>query len=186
MLILRRPTRPRPSPCRQTQLPTTQNDGVVWAQAIVGNTVYAGGSFANARPAGAAAGTNLTPRANMLSYDITTGNLNTSFAPNPNAQVEAVAASPDGSRVYSGGDFTQSSGVNRYRIAAYNATTGALITTFAPGLNGGCARNRRDKHHRLRWRRVHHSQRQHAVRSSQPLVQPTAHCSAGRRPPMTA
>ena len=58
-------------------LPTVQIDGVVWSQAIVGNTVYAGGSFANARPAGSAAGTNLTPRANMLSYDITTGNLNT-------------------------------------------------------------------------------------------------------------
>jgi len=118
-------------------LPTTQIDGVVWSQAIVGNTVYAGGSFANARPAGSAAGTNLTPRANMLSYDITTGALNTTFAPNPNAQVEAVTASPDGSRVYIGGDFTTSSGVNRYRIAAYNATTGALITTFAPVLNGG-------------------------------------------------
>jgi len=118
-------------------LPTVQIDGVVWSQAIVGNTVYAGGSFANARPAGSAAGTNLTPRANMLSYDITTGNLNTSFAPDPNAQVEAVAASPDGTRIYIGGDFTTASGVNRYRLAAYNAATGALITTFAPVLNGG-------------------------------------------------
>ena len=48
-------------------LPTVQVDGVVWSQAIVGNTVYAGGSFANARPAGAAPGTSLTPRANFLS-----------------------------------------------------------------------------------------------------------------------
>ncbi len=118
-------------------LPTTQIDGVVWSQAIVGNTVYAGGSFANARPAGSAPGTNLTPRANMLSYDLTTGVLNTAFAPNPNAQVEAVVASPDGSRLYIGGDFTTASGANRYRIAAYNTTTGALITTFAPVLNGG-------------------------------------------------
>ena len=52
-----------------------QIDGVVWAQAIVGNTVYAGGQFANARPAGAAAGTNLTPRTNLLAYDLTTGAL---------------------------------------------------------------------------------------------------------------
>ncbi len=50
-------------------LPTMQVDGVVWSQAIVGNTVYAGGSFANARPAGAGPGTNLTARANFLSYD---------------------------------------------------------------------------------------------------------------------
>src|SRR4051794_26180283 len=41
-------------------LPTVQIDGVVWSQAIIGNTVYAAGSFANARPAGSAAGTNLT------------------------------------------------------------------------------------------------------------------------------
>ena len=97
-------TLPGPAPVQQRSadnvtadaLPTVQIDGVVWSQAIVGNTVYAGGSFANARPAGAAAGTNLTPRSNLLSYDITTGNLITSFAPTLNAQVQAVAASPDG------------------------------------------------------------------------------------------
>ena len=33
-------------------LPTVQIDGVVWTQAMVGNTVYAGGSFDSARPAG--------------------------------------------------------------------------------------------------------------------------------------
>ena len=75
-------------------LPTVQIDGVVWSQAVVGNTVYAGGRFNNARPAGAAAGTNLTPRGNLLAYDITTGNLVTSFAPSLNGQVMSVAASP--------------------------------------------------------------------------------------------
>jgi trimeric autotransporter adhesin len=118
-------------------LPTVQIDGVVWSQAIVGNTVYAGGSFANARPAGSAAGTNLTPRNNFLSYDITSGALNTAFAPNLNAQVKAVVASPDGSRVYVGGDFTTADGANRWRLAAYSTSTGALINTFIPVLNGG-------------------------------------------------
>ncbi len=82
-------TPPGPAPVQQRSasnvtadvLPTVQIDGVVWSQATMGNTVYAGGSFANARPAGAAAGTNLTPRANLLAYDITTGNLITTFAP---------------------------------------------------------------------------------------------------------
>ena len=115
-------------------LPTVQVDGVVWSQAIVGNTVYAGGSFANARPAGAAPGTNLTARANFLSYDLTTGALNTGFVANTNAQVLVVAKSPDGSRVYIGGDFTAVNGVTRYRIAAFNALTGALITAFAPNV----------------------------------------------------
>ena len=43
-------------------LPTAQINGVVWDQAIVNNTVYAGGQFTSARPAGADAGTSETPR----------------------------------------------------------------------------------------------------------------------------
>ena len=82
-------------------LPTVQVDGVVWSQAIVGNNVYAGGEFATPGPPGRA-GTNLTTRNNLLAYDITTGDLVTSFAPDLNGQVLSVAASPDGSRVYVG------------------------------------------------------------------------------------
>ncbi|MBM9477339.1 PKD domain-containing protein [Nakamurella flavida] len=113
-------------------LPTVQVDGVVWSQAIVGNTVFAGGKFANARPAGAAAGTNLTPRANLLAYDLTTGVLKTTFAPPAlNGQVLAVAASPDGKRIYAAGEFTNvGDNTKRNRVAAFDATTGALITTF--------------------------------------------------------
>src|SRR4029453_19208904 len=72
------------------------------------------------------------PRANLLAYDITTGALVTSFAPSLNAQVLSVAASPDGSRIYAVGDFTTANGVARRRIAAFDATTGALITSFNP------------------------------------------------------
>ena len=43
-------------------LPTVQINGVVWNQEIVGNTVYVGGDFTTARPAGAAAGTNEVAR----------------------------------------------------------------------------------------------------------------------------
>ncbi len=43
-------------------LPTVQVDGVVWSQAVVGNTVFAGGKFTVARPAGSAAGQNTTSR----------------------------------------------------------------------------------------------------------------------------
>ena len=37
-------------------LPTVQIDGVVWDQLVVGNTVYATGSFTSARPAGSVNG----------------------------------------------------------------------------------------------------------------------------------
>ena len=48
----------------------------------------------------------------------------------------SVAASPDRSRVYVVGDFTSANGVARRRVAAYDANTGALITSFNPtGVN---------------------------------------------------
>ena len=111
-------------------LPTVQIDGVAWSQAVVGNTVYVGGRFTNARPAGAAPGTNQTPRSNFLAYDVRTGELITSFAPSFNAQVRTVTASPDGTRLYVGGDFTSVNGVSRSRIAAFDLETGQLVPFF--------------------------------------------------------
>ncbi len=115
-------------------LPTVQINGVVWSQVTVGNTVYAGGQFTKARPAGSAVGVNETARNNLLAYDITTGNLITSFAPFVNATVFVTALSPDKSVLYIGGDFTTVAGVARNHIAAINTATGALLP-FAPSVN---------------------------------------------------
>ena len=116
-------------------LPTTQIDGVAWQQAIVGDRVYVGGEFTTARPAGAAAGVSTVPRLNLLAYDITTGVLDAGWAPNPNAQVKAVAVSPDGTRLYVGGNFTSIAGASKYRIAAFDTATGALVGSFNAGTN---------------------------------------------------
>jgi hypothetical protein len=62
-------------------LPTTQINGVVWTQLIVGNTVLVGGEFTRARPAGSARGTNEVVRNNLLAYDLTTGQLISPFVP---------------------------------------------------------------------------------------------------------
>jgi PKD repeat protein len=113
-------------------LPTVQINGVAWAQVVVGTTVYVAGSFTNARPAGAADGVNTTPRSNLLAYNITTGNLITTWAPTVNAQALAIAASPDGSTIYVGGSFTQANGQVRSRIAAFSASDGALVPNFKP------------------------------------------------------
>ncbi|MFT4009800.1 MAG: PKD domain-containing protein [Nocardioidaceae bacterium] len=115
-------------------LPTAQVDGVVWSTVIVGNTVYAGGSFSTARPAGSAAGVNTVTRTNLLSFNLTTGALN-SWAPTTNAQVLSLSASPDGSRLYIGGDFTQVNGVTHNRIAAFDTATGSLVSAFSPRTN---------------------------------------------------
>lgn len=120
-------------------LPTVQINGVVWTQATNGNTVYAGGQFTKARPAGSPAGQNETTRQNLLAFDITTGALITSFNPSLNATVKDVKVSPDGKRLYVAGSFTTANGQNRYRIAAYDTATGALISSFAPSTNATIA-----------------------------------------------
>ncbi|WP_159084880.1 PKD domain-containing protein [Planctomonas deserti] len=116
-------------------LPTAQINGIVWSQAIVGDTVYAGGSFSTAQPAGAAAGVSTVRRSNLVAYSLSTGRL-TSFAPQLNGQVRAVAASPDGTRLYVGGDFTAVGSTERRRIAAFDIASGALVSSFAPRANG--------------------------------------------------
>ena len=116
------------------RLPTVQINGVVWAQAMVGDTVYVGGSFTEARPAGSPAGTNTVTRSNMLAFNVVTGELISSFAPNPNAQVRTITVSPDGSRIYVGGDFTNIAGTSRSRIAAFSTATNQLVSNFAPNM----------------------------------------------------
>src|SRR5690606_11513724 len=86
-------------------LPTVQIDGVVWAQLVIGDTVSVGGEFTTARPAGSAPGVNTVPRENLLAFDIRTGELISSWAPTANGAVYSLAASPDGSRIYVGGNF---------------------------------------------------------------------------------
>ncbi|HEU5223296.1 MAG TPA: PKD domain-containing protein [Candidatus Lumbricidophila sp.] len=115
-------------------LPAPQINGVVWTQAIAGNIAYVGGEFTTARPAGAAPGTNEVSRPNLLAYNLTTGELIASFNPGPNAQVQALAVTPDGSKLFVGGQFTSIGGQTRYRIAAFDAATGALLA-WAPTLN---------------------------------------------------
>ena len=123
-----------PETVTATGLPTVQINGVVWAQVIVGNTVYVTGQFSQARPAGSAAGVNQTPRSNILAYNLTTGNLITTWAPTLNGQGLSIAASANGQTIYVGGTFTSVNGTSRNRVAAINATTGAL-TAFNANAN---------------------------------------------------
>ncbi|MBE7162420.1 MAG: hypothetical protein INR72_14350, partial [Williamsia herbipolensis] len=118
-------------------LPTIQLDsGYVWAQTTIGTTVYAGGSFSNAREVGKAAGAGaLSPRLNLLAYDITTGAL-LPFAPQVNGVVKTVAASPDGKRLYIGGSFNTVNGQPRTNIAALDAATGAVLPDFRATVGG--------------------------------------------------
>jgi hypothetical protein len=112
-------------------LPAPQIDGVVWDQVVAGNTVYVGGEFTTARPAGSKAGTNETPRSNFLAYDLHTGAL-LPYAPSFDAAVMSLSVSPDGKRLYAGGRFTKANGTDRYRLAAFNLPSGDLVAGFQP------------------------------------------------------
>ncbi|MFT4216791.1 MAG: hypothetical protein QM619_06340 [Micropruina sp.] len=113
-------------------LPTVQIDGVVWTQVMIGNTVFAGGEFTAARPAGAPTGSQETPRGNLLAYDLTTGELKTTFAPGAfNGPVKALAVSADKKVLYVGGDFTMAGTTARGHFAALDPSTGALRTPKA-------------------------------------------------------
>ncbi|WP_200961305.1 LamG domain-containing protein [Phycicoccus sp. Soil802] len=109
-------------------LPTWQINGVVYSQVVVGQTVYVTGSFTRARPPGVAAGgAGEVVANNIFAYDLTTGNRVASFSHSLNAQGLVIKASPDGSRIYVGGDFTQVDGIARGHLAAFSTATGALV-----------------------------------------------------------
>ncbi|GAA1831350.1 PKD domain-containing protein [Agromyces salentinus] len=127
----------------ETTVPTTvssdplaapQINGVVWDQEIVGDTVYVAGDFTKARPAGVALGVSEVDRTHLLAYDITTGAL-LPWAPTVNAQVRVLASSPDGTRLYAGGDFTLVNGETHNRIVAFDTASGSVATAFDVGAN---------------------------------------------------
>jgi hypothetical protein len=115
-------------------LPTAQINGVVTTQVVAGTTVYAGGTFTAARPAGAAPGTQEVARYNLLAYNITTGVL-TAFAPQFNGPVKALALRKDKKVLYVGGNFTKVGTATRNNFAAFTVSTGNLRAT-APRVNG--------------------------------------------------
>ena len=99
-------------------------NGTVYALAVSGSTVYAGGDFTSI---GGQA------RNRIAALDATTG-LATAWNPNANSyRVDALAVS--GSTVYAGGYFTSIGGQARNRIAALDAATG-LATAWNPNANG--------------------------------------------------
>ena len=89
--------------------------------------LYVGGKYTNI------AG---EPRSYLTAVDAGTAAL-TSFAPQPDGRIVALAVSPDGARVYAGGYFKQIAGVTKpSSIAELDAATGEA-TSFAPNIGTG-------------------------------------------------
>lgn len=113
-------------------------DGAVYSLALVGDLVVVGGSFTRVRNAGS---TTDIPRRNVFAFHRSTGQISTTFAPDPDSTVYALEAGGDDLSVYVGGAFTSvTSGGARVAVSRlYRASllTGDRVATFQPGtLNG--------------------------------------------------
>lgn len=110
---------------------TTETDAIasqVFAIEQIGDRIYVGGKFLEARP-----DANGAPVAQpyLAAFDATTGALIPSFNPRIESPVYALQASPDGARLFVAGEFRSIDGDTRAQgLAALDPTTGAVDTTW--------------------------------------------------------
>ncbi|MCB0878884.1 MAG: hypothetical protein KDC46_07885 [Thermoleophilia bacterium] len=104
--------------------PGTGPGNTVQALQLSGSRLYIGGGFTTVQGAS---------RRRVAALDATTGDLDTSFDPGTAANNWVAALAIDGGRLYIGGSFTTFNGSARVRVAAVDASTGALDASFNPG-----------------------------------------------------
>ena len=104
--------------------------GEIWDIEVVPqlNRVFIAGSFTSL--ANTVSPTTTINQANLASYNLTTGLIDTQFRPTFNGGVAAVEASPDGTKLFVAGSFNTVNGVAKQKVASLNLTTGAPLTTF--------------------------------------------------------
>ena len=91
----------------------------VYALRVYQTRLYVGGSFSTIANAS---------RSRMAAVSTSNGAVDATFNPNANDTVHGIVVSPDGTRVYAGGDFTTIGGGSRRFIATLSSTTGALTS----------------------------------------------------------
>jgi PKD repeat protein len=121
-------------------------DGRVSSIAQVGNTMILGGTFTQVRNNDS---TTVIARSRLVAFDLTTKQISTTFAPNPNGDVEVVLPAPDGKSVYVGGSFSTIAGAAVKNLAEVNVATGARVTTFNPATVDGRVLDLRLSNNRL-------------------------------------
>lgn len=108
-------------------------DGRVNAIVQVGNRIVAGGVFTQVRDHGTSL---VIPRANLLSFDATTGVIDAAFAPALDGRVDALAAAPDGTSVFVGGAFNTVNGTTVRKLVKLDVATGQIVTAFRASPTG--------------------------------------------------
>ncbi|GLX36247.1 hypothetical protein Sros01_23200 [Streptomyces roseochromogenus] len=116
-------------------LPTWQPNGVVWALAEAGGTVFAGGTFSTVRPPAGGGGAEQSA-VNFAALDAATGaptSCSLSFTiGSGTATVRALTLSPDKKTLYAGGYFGAVNGTPVSSIAAIDVATCTVKQSFRP------------------------------------------------------
>ncbi len=113
-----------------TKNPTGRVNAIVYGKGTSAGMVFVGGNFIEAKPPADEGGAKVTRRG-LMALDAATGDIIGSFAPaftqdGARAEVRSLEISPDGSKLYVGGEFTHVDGLSRPRLAQVNAVTGAV------------------------------------------------------------
>jgi PKD repeat protein len=116
----------------RTNTPRISN-GEIWDMEVVGTgnnaRVFIAGSFTSA--ANTINPTTTVNQPYLIAYFLNSGLIDTTFRPTfGGGAVAAVEATPDGTKLFVGGDFNTVNGVARQKVASLNLTTGAPISTF--------------------------------------------------------
>ena len=106
------------------------NNGRVYALAMIGTTMYVGGTFTQVQEANAS----IYPRSYLFAFDTTTGAISKTFKPTLTGAVNALAT--DGTSLFVGGDFTTVNGETHGRLVALDAS-GAVVGGFAADVTTG-------------------------------------------------
>jgi PKD repeat protein len=103
--------------------------GEIWDIEVVGTRVFIAGTFSSLQNT-TGGGATVNQRF-LAAYNINTGLIDTAFRPTfGGGGVNAVEASPDGTKLYVAGSFNTVNGVTKRKIASLNLTTGAPVAGF--------------------------------------------------------
>ncbi len=115
----------------RTGTQTDNIDAPVFTMETIGNTLYVGGRFLSVTD-----GVTSQPQAGLAAFDATTGAWIAGFAPQLNGAVYALRASPDGTRLFVGGDFTTTNGAATGALVALDPSTGAIDSSWTGRVGG--------------------------------------------------
>ncbi|MEV6284941.1 PKD domain-containing protein [Kribbella sp. NPDC051770] len=102
-------------------------DGSVKTIQQFGNRILIGGEFTQVQSRD---GTTTYPRTNLAAFNATTGEIDATFAPNPDGEVTTIIPAGDGVNAFVAGYFNNISGGGSPSVAKINATTGARVSGF--------------------------------------------------------